>query len=291
VGTTAKTLFEEASYFLEIIDEVLPAAITHEYSFMDNDEFKTAIANRQISVAEANRIVSVELLEKAHLASVTALVRTKRWCDAICSMYEAENFIGWAGAARGLLESSGDIVDALLQIPFSIAEHHKAISLAISGRAAADVYGFQQLENKLDHFAFAKWMRLKEPNAEILKAKENAEYIKMIEHVMPAATQYYRRLCGISHPANASIDFMFRRDPEIGGSFRLTLSNDKAAISAMCREFPDALKVALMMSCNPVILILRVLHKFGRHPKLTCLKQFDFSAIKGWPHIEHHLRT
>jgi hypothetical protein len=44
------------------------------------------------------------------------------------------------------------------------------------------------------------------------------------------------------------------------------------------------------MCCNPPLLILRVLHKFGIHPKLSALKKVDFSTIKMWSAIEKLLK-
>jgi len=71
---------------------------------------------------------------------------------------------------------------------------------------------------------------------------------------------------------------------------KLALTNEADAINALCREFGSTLDDLIMFSCNPALLILRVLHEFEIHPKLTIMKHFDFSSIKMWPTIEYHLK-
>jgi hypothetical protein len=57
-----------------------------------------------------NAIVALELVEEAHLAETTALMRTKRWVDATCLMYDNANFVGWAASVRAILDCNICIV-------------------------------------------------------------------------------------------------------------------------------------------------------------------------------------
>jgi len=109
-------LFGDAAFYLGIIDAIAPVALRHTYHFMRDDVFAKWRDSENFNWKEFNRIVSLELIDKAHLAAMTALIRTKRWASAVCLMEEAHNLIGWATACRGLLESSGDVVDGLLNI-------------------------------------------------------------------------------------------------------------------------------------------------------------------------------
>jgi hypothetical protein len=287
----APLLFKESSFYLGVIDQIESATLAHEYSFVGDDVFLRWTQTDQFDLATLNKILSSELIDKSHLAAVSALIRTKRWAEAVCVMYTADNYLGWASAARGLIESAGDIVDSLLQIPFSLAEHHKAISTGLGGNASTVRYRFTEIEEQLDHFVFAKWMRVPRGQTNILKAKDNAVYISNIERVMPNALAYYQRLCSITHPSNASIDYLYQDRTREGGTFKLAASNDLSAIKLTCDEFPDALQTAMMMSCNAPLLILRALHKFKIHPKLPALRKMKWEAIKGWPAIEHALRS
>jgi hypothetical protein len=159
----------------------------------------------------------------------------------------------------------------------------------LSGKATQAAYSFAELEQALDHYVSAKWMRVPRGQINVLQAKDNATYIANIERVMPDALPYYRRLCGITHPSNASIEYLYQDKTKEGGPFKLAASNDAASIDRICAEFLRGLRTSLMMSCNPPLLILRVLHKFKVHPKLPPLKRLDWTAIKGWSDIERSL--
>jgi hypothetical protein len=73
-----------------------------------------------------------------------------------------------------------------------------------------------------------------------------------------------------------SIDWLYDLDKD--GRMTLSASNDGKSIAGLCDEFPGALDGALMMSCNPALLILRVLHEFDVHPQIPPLKQYDFGT-------------
>lgn len=288
MASTEEKLFGDAAFYLDVVDAIAPVAFGHTYHFMPDDVFAKWKESENFSWETFNSITSLELIDKAHLAAMTALIRTKRWAVAICLMEEAHNLVGWASAARGLLESSGDIVDGLLNIAPSIAAHHKDISRCLSGHEPIPAR-LGELEKPLDHFVHGRWMRSKKGEDNPLKAKDNVFYVGLIESVLPGATMLYHRLCAIAHPSNASIEYLYHFGAEVGG-LKLVPTNDAAAIDNLRQEFPTALRDALTMSCNPPLLILRVLHKFGIHPKLAALKKLNWAKIKTWPEIEKSLK-
>jgi hypothetical protein len=168
-------------------------------------------------------------------------------------------FFAWTASFRGLLESAGDTVDGLLSIAMSLALHCHGIAKQLVGNDEA-LFDAGELERPLDHFVLAKWMRLKRGEETILKAKDNVDYVVAIERVIPNIETLYHRLCAVRHPSSASIVYLY--DFEADGSFKLSPNKDRETILAICKEYPDALRDALMMHCNPALLILRVLHKF-----------------------------
>jgi hypothetical protein len=211
--TAANKLFGQAWQYLPLIDAVVPQALKYQYSFLSDEWFAEFVKSDKATVRLINQIVSHELLDKAHLAAVTALLRAKRWADAACLLYDTNNFIAWAGTARGLLESAGDIVDGLLNIPYSLAEHHNVISQCITGRDD-QLCGFDDLEKVLDHFAHAKWMRTKKGEESVLKAKENIDYVRKLQSVIPGADSAYHTLCSITHPSADSMQYFYEPDLE-----------------------------------------------------------------------------
>lgn len=288
--STSKKLFGRSAGYLDVIDTIMPIALTHEYRFVSDEWFAQWHTTESATVERINFFVSWDLVERAHLAAITSLMRTKRWADATCLMYDNANFVGWAASVRGLLESAGDTLDGLLNIPLPLAEHHRAIRRCLAGEKTNKLVGYTELERKLDHFVHGRWMRTKRGEDNPLKAKDNADYVGVLERAVPGVLKLYHQLCAVCHPSNESIKYFYDFDVGHGGS-KVAPANDAKAIAAICTEYSAALPDALMMSCNPPLCILRVLHKFSIHPKLTALNRFDWKATKLSAEIERHLKN
>jgi hypothetical protein len=289
--TTRDRLFRQTVPFLTLIDDVVPIALCHRYSFISDEAWQELLVSGKLSLAEINRLIAADNLDKSHLAAVTALIRTKRWADAACVMSDAENFLGFVGALRGLLESSGDIVDGLRSIPKTLAMHRNAIMSALSGKDDDAFNDWSQWETQLDHFVHAGWTGRKHGADPTYTARPNVDYIKQLECEIPRAVSLYHRLCSITHPSSASIDWLYDLNQDSVGRMTLSFAKDRTKIAALCDEFPEALDGSVMMSCNPALLILRVLHGFELHPKLPPLKQYGFGTSKLGRDLERLLRT
>jgi hypothetical protein len=94
--SVAKQLFKSAGPFLDLIDEIMRIASKHTYTFVSDDWYREWMQSDEFSIKRQNFILAIELIEKAHLASVTSLLRAKRWADATCLAYEKQNFLSWA---------------------------------------------------------------------------------------------------------------------------------------------------------------------------------------------------
>jgi hypothetical protein len=114
--------------------------------------------------------------------------------------------------------------------------------------------------------------------------------VGILESAIPGTLKLYHQLCAICHPSNESIKYFYDSNRGHDGRLKLAPTNDAKAIAAICAAYPAALADALMMSCNPPLYILRVLHKFGVHPKLAALRKLDWKAIKMGAEIERHLK-
>ena len=284
--STAQKLFKRAAVFLRVIDHIVPTTLNHEYTFVSDEWFEQWVQSGDFTIERMNFIVALELIEKAHLASMGALLRARRWADATCLMYEKENFLGWAAASRGLLESAGDTCDGLVLIPDALTLYHRAITECLNGKSDA-VIDAGELDNMLVHFVHARWMRTKRGEENILKAKENINYVSILEPAIPKVASLYHELCSVCHPSSASIELFFDLVPDSG--LKLSPAKDAAAISAVIAEYPDALPQALKLHCTSPLFILRVLHKFKIHPQIEILKKLDWKRID--EEIEGHLRS
>jgi hypothetical protein len=284
-------LFGQALGYLEIIDSVLPAAQRHSYRFIPDDSYKAWRDSPDFSLSLDNRIVASELLDKAHLAAVTSLIRTRRWVSALCDAFDDQNYFAWAGATRALMESAGDIWDGLGNTALSIAQNYGVIRTCLAEKAAATKYLFPEIERPLDHFVLAKWMRrTKDDNemSEVMRSKDNVQYVRHLDPMLPNIESLYHRLCGIVHPSAASLDWTYYH---VYSPLLQVRPNDRDAIEAILREWPDAIPKTVMLSCNTTLLILRVLHKFDMHPRLEALRHVTWNQIDGWGQFEAALRS
>jgi hypothetical protein len=204
-------------------------------------------------------------------------------------MYDTENFIGWAAAYRGFLESAGDTLDALIQVPGSLALNKRLVAQCLAGTKKDEILAPKELEHSLDHFAHARWMRVKRGEENIRKAKDNVSYIGALKPVIPDVETLYHKLCSVCHPSNSSIEYLYVPSPE--GGFCISFKADAHAISALFDDYPDVLVQALTLHSNVPLLILRVLHKFGMHPQLKILNKLKWDAIENGAEIERILRT
>src|SRR5205807_2368468 len=94
--TTSKKLFGAGAFYLTLIDTITPIVLEHKYTFFSDEWFSEWTKSKHFSIERMNFILALELVEKAHLAAVSALFRAKRWADALCLMHDSSNFIGWA---------------------------------------------------------------------------------------------------------------------------------------------------------------------------------------------------
>ena len=286
---TRRKLFKGAASYFPLIAQIVPRALQHRYSFVNDEWFRDACNTGKLSVAECNHIIVLDVLEKSHLAAVSTLIRIERWADAVCIMHDTANFPGFASAMRGLIENGGDSIDGLCNIAISLARNHRNLSRALAREMKADRIGCAEIEHLLDHYIHARRRTGKERHP-VLTAKTSVEYVRQIEASLPGADSLYHRLCAIVHPSNASIDWLFDLDAE--GDRRMKLAaNDAAKIAALCDEFPEVADVTLQGTCNSALLILRVLHKFWLHPKIPELRKLDWSQIRVGPEIERLLRS
>lgn len=282
-------IFGESVIYFSLIDTLLSRVRAHRYSFSDNEWLNERVEKGEIGVAACNQLMALDILEKAHLSAVTALIRIQRWAEAMCLMYQTENYPGYAGALRGLLENGGESVDGLLNVAATLADLHRTLKGMLAGKIDNVIVDCSAIEQVLDHFIHAGWTGKKPQNDPVATARANADYVRRIESGVPGAVSLYHRLCAIVHPSNMSINWLFNFDPR--GDGRMTLgSQDAERIRALHREFPNVANVTMQMTCNSALLTLRVLHKFPLHPKIPELKKLDWDKVKVGRDIEKMLR-
>jgi hypothetical protein len=68
--STAKKLFKRATLFLDLIDDIVAVTSKHKYTFVSDEWFKQWQQSDEFPTERANYIIALELIEKAHLASI-----------------------------------------------------------------------------------------------------------------------------------------------------------------------------------------------------------------------------
>src|SRR6266540_3259745 len=81
--SAANKLFGPAAFYLSVIDTIAPIALNYEYNFVSDEWFTEWRKTEEFTVDRLNVILAVELIDKAHLAAITALMRAKRGGPAL----------------------------------------------------------------------------------------------------------------------------------------------------------------------------------------------------------------
>lgn len=254
------------------------------YSFFPDVEYRRLVLSDPV---RARGIYWYEILERAHLASVTSLFRAKRWIEGANTAAMDRNLLVTAAALRGLLEAAADTLDALLSVPHALAKNRPQIMNALYGKAESWLVA-QDIEDTLIHFLYARRPEKGEDVPASHRAKLASEYNKiLLKAQIPHVDQLYSRLCGLTHPAGSSILFMLGLDEE-GHSF--SSDGETIALERLLDEYRSAIEQLPMLAINPGVLILAVLNYFDIHFLHTPeLLNWNLNGIPEWTKCMRHL--
>ncbi|MFB9978182.1 hypothetical protein ACFSQQ_16560 [Mesorhizobium kowhaii] len=139
------------------------------------------------------------------------------------------------------------------------------------------------------HFTHARKVEKLEKAPASHKARPTWEYVDYIEKMkISEAKNLYSELCSIVHPAADSVSMLFSSD---GDFFTASPNHEKRILEHSVAKSRGVLSDVLMASCNPPLLILKVLHKFKLFTPLHSLNSYSFDNITIWPKIEKALRN
>lgn len=271
-GTTS--LFgPNSAQFIEIIDQLALAKSKARYSFMAVDDYECVL--REDSV-RGMQVYWNEILARAHLTAVVAILRSRHWISAIVAATNDKNLLAFAAALRGLIESSADTQNALGGIAISLVENHVQIRRALSGTLGNLCFISKEIEDTLIHFKYARHLT----KAEMVtappshKALQVRQYIEGLEKgQVHKVTACYKSLCDLTHPGASSV-WMWLTS-ENGVDLELNTTQDESAITYYLTEYRDTFLELLMFAFNPPVVTLNVLNYFP-------LQTFHTPALIGW---------
>jgi hypothetical protein len=284
-----KSLFgPDSAQFIEIIDQLALAKSTASYSFMAADDYERVL--REDS-GLGMQVYWNEILARAHLTAVVAVLRSRHWISAVVAATNDKNLLAFAAALRGLIESSADTQSALGAIAISLAENHAQISSALSGTPGSQCCVSKEIEDTLIHFKYARHLTKAEmataPQSH--KALQVRQYIEGLEkgqvHKVVAC---YQSLCDLTHPGASSV-WMWLTS-ENGVDLELNPNQDESTIAYYLTEYRDTFLELLMFAFNPAVLTLSVLNYFPLRTFHTpALLDWNLSGIPLWQKCQSKL--
>lgn len=284
------TLFgPDAARFIGMIDALALTSYKTRYTFTSADEFERILRNEP---SKGMQIYWGEILARAHLTAVTAILRSSHWITAVVAAAENKHLLAFAAALRGLIESAADASSALGSIPRTLARDHMQIARALSGEFGQTLFMVRQIEDELIHFAYARHLTKAElasaPASH--RARKVRDYIEILEkgHVNEVV-ECYCTLCDLAHPGASSVWMWLRPMNEL--EVDLAPNQDESVISHFLVEYQKKFLELLMFAFNPAIVTLSVLNYFPIESfHVPALVSWDLSGIPLWQKCQSDLK-
>ena len=282
-------LNRQAMQFVQMVDDLALKRLTTRYSFMDVDEYADLLRS---DVSEGMRVYWSETLERAHLASVTAILRSRHWLSAVFSAQSDRNALAFAAAFRGLMESAADTTTALRGIPLTLAHHYPIIADCLSGLANAVVKS-PELEDELIHYSHGRHIKKSErastPRSH--EARRMKEYLRVFETINAnGVTQCYRYLCDLTHPGAPSVFMWLKAVDTKGSEVILSTEQDKATIGSFLELYETVVLDVLVFAFNAPALVLNTLNYFPIQKLHTQeLRNHDLDGLAAWTECRNEL--
>lgn len=252
------------------------------YSFVDHEDFLARFPN---DPSEVMRVYWTEMLQRAHIAAATSILRSRRWLKGVQRTEADDNFLVFAAALRGFMESAADASTALVGTPLTLAIYHRSIREALAGEAEA-VCVSSEIEDELIHYSHGRRLKGQErtdaPRSHL--GRQVREYLEIFGDEMAEEMRTcYMELCDLTHPGASSVQMWLAPDNPTGLEFRLTACRDANLIADLTRRHRSVPLDLLMFAFNMPAITLRVLNHFPieflHTPKLS---SWNLDSIPAW---------
>lgn len=286
---TNSILGSDSAKYIAIIDQLKLGESKANYSFMEAKAFELILRE---DPSHGMQVYWSEVLARAHLTAVVAILRSRHWIGAIIAATNHKNLLAFAAAFRGLIESSADTHHGLGRIAISLAENHVQIGKALSGRLENQCLLSKEIEDALIHFKYARHLAKAEiatvPQSH--KALQVRQYMESLEKgQVHKVIDCYQSLCDLTHPGASSV-WMWLTS-ENGADFELNPNQDESAIAYYLAEYRNTFSELTMFAFNPAILALNVLNYFPLQIFQTpALLDWDLSGIPLWNNCHSELK-
>lgn len=292
------TVKESITYFLNLAKDIETKVDLEKYVYTihDTEYFENTISS---DAASFQRVYWEEILQRAHWAGLSSLLRNMQWLKGASSAIQSNNLLLFTANLRCLIESSGDNLLSLLNVPATLADNYLNISKCLKGEIdGKTLYSSRELEEILIHFSYARKIseeekRLQGKMPKYQNAKPASEYLKWLDNKIdngPIAN-LYSILCQFAHPAAHSIQYLFQTtfDNE-KYQFIYSKKADSDYIEWILREYDNEIIKSLHCGFNPGILTLKTLNYFDYElTKTLYVDEINFE-MKYWLDIKQKIQ-
>ncbi len=282
-------LEQQARPFIQVADGLALEDLATRYSFMDMGDYSDLLHR---DVGQAMKVYWSETLERAHIAAVTATLRSRLWLSALLSTEVSNNVLAFSAAFRGLLESAADTTTSLLQIPISLAQNYPLITDALSG-SASKVAVSKELEDELIHYSHGRFVNRSERDStpKPHRARSVHEYLKVFENLNAnKVAECYRWLCDLTHPGAPSVLMWLVPLDDEGSELMLSKDPREAMIANFLSQYESVLHDVLTFAFNPPVLVLNTLNYFPIKKLHTQeLLKYSLDSIAAWKNCRNEL--
>lgn len=280
---------EQSKVYGHIVNDIASDLAKDRYSFEGLGEFELNSLDMETGRDHVGRVYWTEMLYRAHMASVAAVLRTTRWIEVAIREHEAGSLYGCASACRSLIESAGDIGHSLGPVAHTLASVKHEVKAEITGRASGPILISKELEDSLIHFTHARKVGKTEEAPDSHKAMQSFKYINYVDKMkISGVKELYAKFCEIVHPAAESVSVTFVPKD---GAWIVDPFNERAVLQNLLAERRSTLSGVVMASYNAPLLILKTLHFFDLFTKLSGLRKYRFDDIPEWKRVEALLRS
>lgn len=268
--------------FYRLVRELLSDLKSAQYHFMGTDVFT------QLPHADLVRVYWTEILYRAHWAAASNILRHERWMRACVNQYQnTPNYLGFAAALRGMVESAADAFHDLANVPLTLARARAHICMCLAGRSTR-MSVCKDIEEQLIHFQFARRLGRGDLAPEVHRALPTKAYIAAADGPDTVLANLYSELCQLAHPGAESILWFAEQD---GEAVTLTLGEDGAWIESLVQRHAQAIEISLMQGVNSSLLTFKLLNRFEvPSVHVRVVDGWSAEGIPGWRKVEEAWR-
>jgi len=265
-----KKFSNEVNIYLATINHIENKLKPINLLFMSDEEFL-----KIKSIKNMQYIYWLEMIERLFIASITTLLRNKKWFNSVLISILNHNFYAFSSSLRCLLESCADSYFTLKNIPDTLCETFAHIKKSLQCEAHKVVL-IEDLENLLIHYSHALKLTASEKRIypDEFSAKQVREYLDCIKHENEDVIILYSKLCQISHPSSISLmPYLFENEK---GLILHNRFDDQLFIDELLSSYKETIITTFSRPTLLSLISLKLINMLDYKELCICEKELSF---------------